>query len=80
MLPISPFEQFLQVKNFGNEGVESGKFGTAIDKYQGAEYTMVMSFNALSLLQGTIVFSATVLGLVLCIKVRAWPRFLTTHT
>lgn len=59
----------MQVKNFGNEGVESGKFGTAIDKYQAAEYTMVMSFNVVGLLQGTIVFSATVLGLVLCIKV-----------
>lgn len=62
---------FLQVKNFCNEEVESNKLGTAITKYQSAEYNMVISFNVISLLQGTIVFSATVLGLVLCVKVSA---------
>ena len=60
----------VQVKNFGNEGIESDKLSKAIDKYQGAEFTMLMSFNVISLLQGTIVFSATILGLVLCVKVR----------
>lgn len=59
----------LQVKNFCNEHVESEKLGSAIGKYQTAEYTMVISFNVISLLQGTIVFAATVLGLVLCVKV-----------
>ncbi len=58
----------LQVKNFCNEEVESNKLGTAISSYQKAEYTMVISFNVIGLLQGTIVFSATVLGLVLCVK------------
>ena len=61
----------VQVKNFGNEHVEAGKFSGAIDSYQGAEYTMVMSFNVVSLLQGTVVFCATTLGFGLCIKVLA---------
>jgi len=34
---------------------------------------MVMSFNVISLLQGTIVFCATTLGLVLCIKATPPP-------
>ena len=51
--------------------MESSKLGSAIGKYQTAEYTMVISFNVISLLQGTIVFGATVLGLVLCVKVSA---------
>lgn len=59
----------LQVKNFGNESLESEKVSNALDKYQGAEFTMLMSFNVINLLQGTIVFSATLLGLVLCVKV-----------
>lgn len=63
----------VQVKNFCNEDVESNKLGSAIGNYQKAEYTMVISFNVISLLQGTIVFGATVLGLVLCVKVRKMP-------
>ena len=58
----------LQVKNFGNEEVESAKFSTAVDKYNAAEYSMTMAFNVIGLLQGTIVFCATALGLVLCVK------------
>lgn len=70
----------MQVKNFGNEPMESRKLSTAIDKYLKAEFTMLMSFNVISLLQGTIVFAATLLGLVLCVKVSssrlmsAWLR------
>ena len=58
----------LQVKNFGNEEVESAKFSSAVDKYNAAEYSMTMAFNVIGLLQGTIVFCATALGLVLCVK------------
>ena len=71
LIDLSMSVMLLQVKNFCNEEVESNKLGTAITNYQKAEYTMVISFNVISLLQGTIVFSATVLGLVLCVKVSA---------
>ena len=50
--------------------MESGRFGSAIGSYQSAEYRMNIAFNVINLMQGTIIYGATVLGLVLCIKVR----------
>ena len=74
-LQLTPACALLQVKNFGNEEVESAKFSTAVDKYNAAEYSMTMAFNVIGLLQGTIVFCATALGLVLCVKASPFGSF-----
>ncbi len=57
------------VKYFNNEGLERSKYNDLIDTYQDYSYKMQTSLIWLDILQEAIVYSGTVIGILVCAKV-----------